>query len=200
MNPAYSCRRQRLKTIEGVGAIRLLNFLKRHSFAAAVIIWALFVTYIIFFAEPRTVYIESEQTPEIIVVTETIEVPVEVENTAYYKEISLTDEQYMMVGKMVYAEAGNQPAVGKRAVIEVIFNRVLSEQWPDTVEDVLTQKGQFTNARSVTEEQALAQYEHIDAVLNEEVPILRGDCVYFATRKNANGSHYIQIGEHYFSY
>lgn len=188
------------KTLE-MTKIKILNFCKRHAFTIATLLWAALVIYIILFAEPRTVYIEAE--PETITIIETIEIPVEtaiIENTAYYKEISLTDEQYLMIGKIVYAEAGNQPAVGKRAVVEVIFNRLLSDQWPDTVEGVLTQKGQFTNISKVTEEQATAQFEHIEAVLQESATILRDDCVYFATRKNANGTHYIQIGDHYFAY
>lgn len=187
-----------------MGAIKLLNYLKNHAFAIAVIIWALFMIWVIFVAEPRTVYIETE--PKIVTVTETIEVevPVEVpvrsENNAYYKGITLTDEQMLMVCKEVCAEAGNQPAVGKRAVIEVFFNRLLSDQWPDTIEGVLTQKGQFTGTSHISDEWAMEQVEHVEAVLNEETTILGGNCVYFATRKNANGTHYIQIGDHYFAY
>lgn len=182
------------------GHIKLLNFLRCHAFAVSVVIWAVFASCIILFAPPRTIYIEAEPQTEVIHIVETVEVPVTPESTAYYKEISLTEDEYLAVAKMVYAEAGNQPAVGKRAVVEVIFNRVLGDRWPDTIDGVLTQKGQFTSTKSVSAEQATAQFEHIDAVLNEEVPILRGDCVYFATRKNANGSHYIQIGDHYFAY
>ena len=180
------------------------NVIKNRPFTFAAIVWAVFITCVILFAEPKTVYIEAE--PEVITVTETVEVevPVEVlvepENTAYYKDIHLTESQYLMVGKMVHAEAGNQTPVGKRAVVEVIFNRYLSERWPDTIEGVLNQQGQFTSTKHVSDEQARAQFEHIEAVLNEETPILDGQCVYFATRKNANGTHYVQIGAHYFAH
>lgn len=189
-----------------MGVIKVLNFLRIHAFGVAVVIWALFVTYIVFLAKPQVVYIESE--PEIIVETVTeyveveveVKVPVEVETTAYYRDIQMTEEEWLMLGQVVHVEAGNQPSVGKRAVIEVIFNRVKSADWPDTVAEVLTQKGQFTKFSHVDEEIAWENTGLIVEVLQEEVTILRGDCVYFATRKNANGSHYIQIGDHYFAY
>lgn len=187
-----------------MGAIKLLNYLRAHPFGVAIAVWAIFVTCILLFAEPKTVYIETE--PEIVTVTETIEVkvpvevPVETENKAYYKDITLTDKQMLMVCKMVCAEAGNQSPVGKRAVIEVIFNRLRSERWPNTIEGVLTQQGQFTSTGHIGDEWAMEQVEHVQAVLTEETPILGGDCVYFATRKNANGTHYVQIGAHYFAY
>lgn len=167
-------------------------------------IWALFVTYIVFLAKPQVVYIEAD--PEIIYETVTeyveveVEVPVELETTAYYRDIQMTEEEWLMLCQVVEVEAGNQPAVGKRAVIEVVFNRVKSDEWPNTVKEVLTQKGQFAKFSNVDEETAWEHTGHIVAVLQEEVTTLNGDCVYFATRKNANGTHYIQIGAHYFAY
>lgn len=128
-------------------------------------------------------------------------VPVPAENTAYYKEITLTDDEWLMLGREIVAETGNQTDLGKRAVLEVIFNRVLDERFPDTVAGVLTQTNprQFTDASWVDEETAMAQYPVIEAVLREKDPILRDDVVYFATYK-ANGTFYEQIGAHYFCY
>lgn len=180
--------------------MKFLNFIRNHALAIVTIIWAILVLCIVLFSEPKVVYIEAE--PQVVTVTEfvEVEVPVEPENTAYYKGISLTENEMLMVCKMVCAEAGNQTPVGKRAVIEVIFNRMLDDRWPDTAEGVLTQKGQFTNSSRISDEWALEQIEHVQAVLNEDTTILGGDCVYFATRKEANGSHYVQIGDHYFAY
>lgn len=55
----------------------------------------------------------------------------------------LNEEEKIMICQITFREAGNQPVEGKRAVIEVILNRVNSEYWPDTVEDVLSQNRQF---------------------------------------------------------
>ena len=45
--------------------------------------------------------------------------------------------------EVTFREAGNQSVEGKRAVIEVILNRVKTDVWPDTVELVLSQPRQF---------------------------------------------------------
>ena len=125
--------------------------------------------------------------------------PLPVETTAYYKDISLTDEEWFLLGQVIYAESGNQTDAGKRAVVEVVFNRCLDPRFPNTVSGVLLAPHQFTDASWVDRETAIAQYHIIEAVLREADPILRGDVVYFATYK-ANGTFYEQIGAHYFCY
>lgn len=143
----------------------------------------------------------DEPVVEPAIIYEPVLIPVEIEpeNTAYYKEITLTDEEWLLLGRMIYAEAGNQTDTGKRAVVEVIFNRLLDERFPDTLEGVVNAPGQFTDASWVDEDRAKEQYSVIEAVLREDDPILRGDVVYFATYK-ANGTFYEQIGAHYFCY
>ncbi len=46
--------------------------------------------------------------------------------------------------KLIYAEAGNQPYEGMVAVAEVVFNRIRSEQFPDTINEVIFAPGQFS--------------------------------------------------------
>lgn len=41
------------------------------------------------------------------------------------------------------AEAGNQSVYGKQLVIDVILNRVQSDEFPDTIPEVIEQPGQF---------------------------------------------------------
>ena len=142
---------------------------------------------------------ESLPEPEVITIYEELLVPVPPENAAYYKDITLTDDEWLLLGQKIYAEAGNQTDLGKRAVVEVVLNRCLDPRFPDTVAEVLLAPGQFTSSNWVDEETAKAQYPIIEAVLREEDPILRGDVVYFATYK-ANGTFYEQIGAHYFCY
>lgn len=187
-----------------MGAIKFLAYIKKHIVVIAAIVWAVLVIGIAMMLSGNRKEPEVQVTPEpeIITIVETVEVIVEPESRAYYKDISLTDEEMMLVGKIVEAEAGNQTSVGKRAIVEIIFNRMLSDNWPNTAADVITQTNprQFTEFNHISNEAARANFEYIEAVLREETPILRGDVVYFATYKNANGTHYIQIGDHYFAY
>lgn len=49
-----------------------------------------------------------------------------------------------LMERVVEAEAGNQGMVGKRLVAAVIYNRVESEKFPNTVYDVLVSPHQFS--------------------------------------------------------
>lgn len=145
----------------------------------------------------------SEEAPapslEMITVREEVIVSAPVENQAHYKEISLTDDEWFWLGQLIYAEAGNQTDLGKRAVVEAVFNRCLDPRFPDAVADVIFAPHQFTDASWVDAQTAAAQYPIIEMVLLEEYPALREDVVFFATYV-ANGTLYEQIGAHYFCY
>ena len=54
-----------------------------------------------------------------------------------YSEIELLE-------RVVEAEAGNQGLMGKRLVVAVIYNRVESEKFPNTILSVLTSPHQFS--------------------------------------------------------
>ena len=64
---------------------------------------------------------------------------------AFGAELSESDVE--MLENVTYLEAGNQDLVGKRLVVSVILNRVDSEEFPDTVSEVLSQENQFTTYR-----------------------------------------------------
>ena len=53
------------------------------------------------------------------------------------------DEQELLA-RVVEAEAGNQGIIGKRLVVAVIYNRVESEKFPNTIYEVLTSPHQFS--------------------------------------------------------
>ncbi|PLT35021.1 cell wall hydrolase [Bacillus sp. V5-8f] len=48
-----------------------------------------------------------------------------------------------LLARLVHAEAKGEPYKGKVAVATVVLNRIKSEQFPDTVRDVIYQKNQF---------------------------------------------------------
>lgn len=49
-----------------------------------------------------------------------------------------------LLERVVEAEAGNQGLIGKRLVVAVIYNRVESEKFPNSIYEVLTSPGQFS--------------------------------------------------------
>ena len=56
-----------------------------------------------------------------------------------------TDEELELLACVIYCEAGSDSISNetRRMVGEVVLNRVASEQYPDTIKEVLTQKGQY---------------------------------------------------------
>ncbi len=80
--------------------------------------------------EPETVF------GDYITVSDFVEPSPSYTNTA---AITITDEEYYWLRQIVEAEAGNQDEVGKILVANVIFNRVCSKSFPNSVYDVIFQ-------------------------------------------------------------
>ena len=116
-----------------------------------------------------------------------------------YSNISISDSEMEELKRIVAAEAQTQSLEGREAVVEVIFNRVLSPEWPNTVHEVLSQKGQFATWRLrnqpwVVPDAAVAAIEY---VLEHGRTVLPEGYVYFDT-KGTNGKNHIKLGGHYF--
>lgn len=109
----------------------------------------------------------------------------------------LSTEDKTLIAKTVHAEAGNQDFEGRRLVASVILNRVESESFPNTVEEVLSQSGQFSTYRLLgstepTIHDVLAVQMEIGERTNNEV-------LYFRTERYGTGTPCFQHGDHYFS-
>lgn len=111
-----------------------------------------------------------------------------------------TDKQdiYLLVS-LAQAEAGNQGPEGIRRVVDVVLNRVESRKFPNTVEDVIFQPGQFMTVHKLKTSQT-----HSDKALQivySEVYGERADTqsLYFGTFPITHKGLY-QLGDHYFSY
>lgn len=117
-----------------------------------------------------------------------------------YDGIELTDADITTLAALVFLEAGNQSAEGQQAVAEVVLNRVLADNFPNTVEDVIFDRQygvQFTPAQLIPDtEPTQAQYDAVDAALHGE-PILPPDVVYFS-RSGENSRVWGTIGAHVF--
>ena len=63
-----------------------------------------------------------------------------------YQEIidTASDEEVDELCRVLFLECRGESFEGKVACVETIFNRVLSENWPDSVHGVLSERGQFS--------------------------------------------------------
>ncbi len=178
--------------------------IKTTLWRVAVVLWALFVTAVLIYKDqdPEAVYIElPAPVPQTIYKTETVEV--EVGQKAYYADIaaSITENERELLAKATYLEAGNQSMTGQRAVVEVILNRVMDDKFPDTIEAVLYQPGQFTTAPNLASATpSEEQYRAVDLTLETSTPILEPYVLLFATNIPDWQTKYEKIGAHYFGY
>lgn len=103
-----------------------------------------------------------------------------------------------LLASIIFCEAGNQSFTGQVAVGAVVLNRMSNEAYPDTMEEVIYQPGQFCPAGSgwldrvrSTDGYTESAMQAAEAALAGENPI--GDCLYFD-----QGGYGYQIGAHYF--
>lgn len=106
--------------------------------------------------------------------------------------------QSELLASIIFCEAGNQSFMGQVAVGAVVLNRMANEAYPDTMEEVIYQPGQFCPAGSgwldrvrSTDGYTESAMQAAEAALAGENPI--GDCLYFD-----QGGYGYQIGAHYF--
>lgn len=119
-----------------------------------------------------------------------------------YAELTITDEDVYILACLVYHEARGECFDGQVAVIEVVLNRMLSDYFPDTVEEVVFQKygdvWQFSPAPYLyTAEPGKEQYLAVHTAIEEREHILSEDTVYFSTEPYNESVDKI-IGNHYF--
>lgn len=103
--------------------------------------------------------------------------------------------QYEMalMAKVVHAEAGNQDDVGKRLIVDVILNRLDAEEFPNTIEGVVTQENQFAMYEWYT-------IDDLNAVTDEIVDRTDKEIVFFRRgHYHSIGEPAYQYGDHFFS-
>lgn len=119
-----------------------------------------------------------------------------------YAGIEISDSEMTELAALVYLEARGEPYEGQQAVAEVVLNRVLSDEFPDTVHGVIydTKYGvQFTPYRQVASTTPTeTQYEAVNNALYGE-SVLDVGVLYFS-RGAYNSQIYATIGGHVFCY
>ncbi len=83
--------------------------------------------------------------------------------------LDFTDEESQMLLKLAMAEAENQGVIGKALVMRVVKNRVDSEDFPNSIEEVIFQPKQFSPIEDGRYDAAIPDeecYEALEWVLN----------------------------------
>ena len=104
-----------------------------------------------------------------------------------------------LLAALIFCEAGNQCYDGKVAVGSVVMNRINSSRYPNTLEKVIYQRGQFTPAMTGKLARVLSSgnipsscFDAARDAMNGAKPV--GNALYFNT-----GYGRLKLGDHYFS-
>ena len=103
-----------------------------------------------------------------------------------------------LLASLIFCEAGNQPYEGQVAVGAVVLNRINSASYPNTMEEVIYQSGQFSPAMSGWLDRVGANGSYTDAAMQAAEDALAGsnpvgNCLYFSV-----GGYGMRIGDHLF--
>ena len=144
--------------------------------------------------------IQTEETAQVSQVVQ--ETAIEQETHENRWNITLTPEETELLARIVWLESQGEPVEGQQAVVEVVFNRMRSEVYPDTLYEVLSQKNpvqfcSFKNRNRANPTQK--EYESIKQVLDGKTRLLRDDTMYFSTFPLTEHVE-VKIGGHYFCY
>lgn len=107
-----------------------------------------------------------------------------------------------LIAQLVMAEAGNQDLTGKRYVVDVVLNRVDSDDFPDTVEEVIFQKNQFSVIENGAFDEAgwTITEECYEAVELEYEERLNYDILYFSRGQSKYASNHFKHQDHWFGW
>lgn len=116
-----------------------------------------------------------------------------------YGDLELTQQDMDLIAKLICAEGESEPFDGQQAIAEVILNRLTSEQFPNTVRNVVYAEGQFEGVQYMYKaEPTYTQYKAIERALYGPY-IVPQDVVFFA-RFAVNDKVWGKIGVHTFCY
>ena len=108
------------------------------------------------------------------------------------------EQDQELMASIIFCEAGNQSYVGQVAVGAVVMNRLNSDLYPDTLEEVIYQSGQFGPAVTGWLDRVRAESGYTESAMQAAKDAIAGanpvgDCLFFD-----QGGYGMQIGAHYF--
>lgn len=115
------------------------------------------------------------------------------ENPEMYEEI-------IELAALIELEAGNQSTVGRAIVADVVLNRVADPRFPDSIHDVIYQKGQFSVVKQMPQAIENVKQENVEIVLDELCDQVTYSALYFDCYGYVKGTDPLwKYGDHYFS-
>lgn len=112
----------------------------------------------------------------------------------------LSSNDISLIAKLISAEAENQSFDGKKLVASVVLNRLDSDIFPDTIEQIIFQNDQFSVIKNGAWDKAIPLEEDYEVVLQELKHRSNKEILYFtAGNYGKYGEPVFQKGEHYFS-
>ena len=120
-------------------------------------------------------------------------------DSSRYSGLNLSLAERQLLARVIWAEARGESMEGQQAVAEVVLNRLMSENFPDNLRDVIYGENQFRSVSKLEDaELTQAQYQALEKALYGPY-ILPMDVVYFATYAT-NDKQWGTIGGHIFCY
>ena len=113
--------------------------------------------------------------------------------------VQLTTEEIEILSRIVQLECGHDIQQSKCATVETILNRIVHPKYPNTLVEVLSQKGQFSTwkNRNIAEATPTADtYACVYMVLNGQTNVLAIDNLKFNNKPI--GKNPIKIGKQYY--
>lgn len=107
-------------------------------------------------------------------------------------------EQEELLASIIFCEAGNQSYTGQVAVGAVVMNRLNHSNYPDSMEEVIYQKGQFSPVSTGWLDKVRNSQGYTDSAMSAAKDALNGvnpvgNCLFFD-----RGGSGLQIGDHFF--
>lgn len=117
-----------------------------------------------------------------------------------YEGYTLTEEDIYTLACFVYVEAGDQEPQVRQAVAEVVLNRIISPDYPNTVTDILkkTEFYRALDAMAYVDEPGLDAYIAVDMAMYG--PYVLPKEVVFYSQWEKNGELWGQLGDYTFAY
>lgn len=114
---------------------------------------------------------------------------------------SYTKSELRLMSTIIYCEAGNQSYAGMLGVGIVVMNRKASYQFPNTVREVIYQRGQFTPSWNGALSSALARYDRGQFTAANELACIKAAKEVLEGRKNVTvgGREYNMSSFYFFS-
>ena len=113
--------------------------------------------------------------------------------------IPFTDDEIYLMGLVCMGEAEGESELGKRLVIDTILNRLYSSKWPDTINSVCYQRGQYMCLHNGRCSKLKVTNYICDLVKEEVLNQTNTEVIYFSSVGYCNGSPLFPEGGHYFS-